>query len=293
MDAADPSSLQSLSPILKTADLPNPAAAGIRSGVKLSWFALVLEAFCLTSAQADVSLPYLKTPDQVYSNVTVFSVNATDINFKHARGIANAKLKDLEPDLQMRFKFNPGANGIPAKQTAEPKPRGNPKPAPTVDEEMEVPEIHAKAFKGKSAPAFQIEKWITAEPKTSGKFVLVDFWATWCGPCRQSVPHLNNLAEAFSDKLVIVGLSDESQSDITAMKSPKLKYAVATDTKGRMKKALEVKGIPHAIIIDPKGIVRFEGHPGYLTENGVATIIRKFGNNPPSENQKPPAHRGL
>ena len=57
-----------------------------------------------------------------------------------------------------------------------------------------------------------------------------------------------------------------------------MNYSVAIDQRGRMKGNLAVRGIPHALIIDPQGIVRFEGHPDYLTEAGVATLLRKHAN---------------
>ena len=46
-----------------------------------------------------------------------------------------------------------------------------------------------------------IEKWLTTQPTTLGKCVLIDFWATWCGPCRASIPHLNEIAKANQDKM--------------------------------------------------------------------------------------------
>jgi len=250
-------------------------------------------SFGLT-ALADLKLPFLKTPTQTYSNVTVLSLTATDVNFTHAQGIANAKLKDLEPELQKRFNYNPtkageaatkqaAASAEYARQAAAQKPVAKkaelePAAKEAPDVEIQVASISAKSIKGQAAPPLQVEKWLTTEPDTSGKFVLVDFWATWCGPCRQSIPHLNGLAKKFGDQLVVIGLSNEKEAEVNAMKSPKINYNVAIDTQARMEKTLQVRGIPHALIIDPKGIVRFEGHPSYLSDEGVATLLRKYGN---------------
>ena len=141
----------------------------------------------------------------------------------------------------------------------------------------EEKKIWANSILGQKAPAFVVEKWLGDEPKREGKWVLIDFWATWCGPCRKAVPHLNELQKKFADQLVIIGVSDEKEEVIRKMTEPKIEYASAIDTQARMKKELAVTGIPHVIIIDPQGIVRWEGFPfltGHeLTEKVVTALL--------------------
>lgn len=138
-------------------------------------------------------------------------------------------------------------------------------------------QIWAKSVLGQKAPELVVEKWLTAQPETKGKWVLIDFWATWCGPCREAIPELNNIQKKFGDKLVVIGVSSETEEAVKKMASPKIEYASAIDLKARMNQALEVKGIPHCILIDPDGIVRWEGYPllagNELTEKVVAGIL--------------------
>ena len=243
----------------------------------------------LSAAVGAEKLPLLKVGNETYTNVTVSTITATDVYFTHSRGMGNAKLKNLDAETQKRFNFDAiKAGEVEKKQAAasvayqkkvnsSAPGRRSPTQAETAPEnDIPVPEIHAFSFLGRPAPQFVVEKWLTKLPQTAGKFVLVDFWATWCGPCRQSIPALNKLHSKFKDRLVIIGLSDELEVEVRAMKTPKLDYFVALDTAATMKTAAGVSGIPHAILLDPKGIVRFEGHPGYLSESGVAKLLAKY-----------------
>ena len=125
-------------------------------------------------------------------------------------------------------------------------------------------------------PNLVVEKWLTETLNLEGKFVIVDFWATWCGPCRRSIPELNTWSKKFNDKLVVIGLSDETEQDVRKMKEPQIEYSVAIDTKGRTLRDVGVRTIPHILLIDPKGIVRYQGHPGAINENILQTLFAKY-----------------
>jgi thiol-disulfide isomerase/thioredoxin len=140
----------------------------------------------------------------------------------------------------------------------------------------------AKSFLDQKAPDFVVEKWLSEEPSTKGKFILIDFWATWCGPCKKAIPELNHWHEKYSKQMIVIGLSDETEVKVTAMKSPVINYYSAIDTQKRLKSTFAVSGIPHIVLIDPKGIVRWEGFPflqGYeLTDQVLEDLFEKYGN---------------
>lgn len=248
------------------------------------------------SSEAEDKIPFLKVGVDSYTNVVVNSITDTDIYFKHDGGMGNARLKRLSPELQARFGYQPekaaaaekkqadanknARKEIATKAAAPSKPTAPAKtgsPAKVEPADIPVGKISAASFLGKAPPKMIVQKWLTPQPTTTGKFVLIDFWATWCGPCRQSIPHLNTLQAKFKDQLVVIGLSDESEADVRKMKSPKMEYSVGIDTAGTMSQAMSVRGIPHAIIMDPQGIVRFEGHPAHLNEKNVAGLFAKYG----------------
>lgn len=121
--------------------------------------------------------------------------------------------------------------------------------------------IWAKSFIGQQAPALEVEAWIQEPVDMEGKYVLVDIWATWCGPCRKVIPELNEWQKEFNDKLVIIGISNESREKVEPFAKENIQYANGYDTQARVKNALKVTGIPHVILIDPNGIVIWEGFP--------------------------------
>ncbi len=160
--------------------------------------------------------------------------------------------------------------GGAAETTARQRPDA---PAPRKD-------LFANSFINRPAPTFAVEQWLTAVPEVKGKMALIDFWATWCPPCRKAIPELNRIHAKFRDRLNVIGLSSESAAAVREMRSPQIDYALAIDTQGRMASAMGVRGIPHIVIVDPEGIVRWEGFPftpGHeLTEDVVEQLLDTY-----------------
>ena len=132
-------------------------------------------------------------------------------------------------------------------------------------------------LRGKAAPELLVETWISQKPDTEGKVMLVDFWATWCPPCRKAIPELNHWQEQFADDLVIVGLSDEDPATVrTFLETTEVNYTMAIDTQKRTYGALAVRAIPHVMIVSTDGIVRWQGFPGLKEDPLTADIIKQI-----------------
>lgn len=145
-------------------------------------------------------------------------------------------------------------------------------------------------------PAIPVEKWLTPLPKDlAGKYILVEFWATWCPPCRRSLHYLNYLAEHYKEELVVVALcemEEEAIQKITgAVKLKDMKFCVAIDTGRRLANILHVKGIPHALLLEPiYGGVVWEGMPtlpNYELSPSVLEKIMKIGRKLRTEGKLP------
>jgi cytochrome c biogenesis protein CcmG, thiol:disulfide interchange protein DsbE len=148
------------------------------------------------------------------------------------------------------------AENVSRQEQFEPSKSAELPPAPEPDKK-----IYAKSFINKPAPKFIVEEWLTKQPEMAGKMVLIDFWATWCKPCLVSIPKLNQFHRKHKDRLAIIGVSDETSETVRAHQGAKINYAVAVDTQRRMYEKLGIENIPHLIIVDPTGIVRWEGFP--------------------------------
>ncbi|MGN6369684.1 MAG: TlpA family protein disulfide reductase [Phycisphaerae bacterium] len=137
-------------------------------------------------------------------------------------------------------------------------------------------ELYANDVRGKAAPELVVEQWLTAKPETKGKVVLVDFWATWCPPCREAIPELNALQKKFKDDLVVIGISKEDPEVVKEfMKKTEFDYAVGIDSKNVAATKIGVRGIPHVLIISTDGVVRWQGFPFSEEEKLTAEIVQK------------------
>ncbi|MEZ6318579.1 MAG: TlpA disulfide reductase family protein [Phycisphaerales bacterium] len=101
-------------------------------------------------------------------------------------------------------------------------------------------------------------------PDTDGKVVVLDFWATWCGPCKKASPGLDALQQKFGSDVVIVGVSGQSEDQGTVeryLASHKVSYRHAFSPDQRAFNYLGVRGIPHVVVLSSDSVIRWQGNP--------------------------------
>lgn len=111
-----------------------------------------------------------------------------------------------------------------------------------------------------------------------GKVVLVDFWASWCGPCKQSLPVLNELAGRYSSRgLVVVGVSvDDSKAAMDQfLKKNVARFPMVRDAKQTLVAQVNVSSMPTSFILDAEGKVRFL-HNGFHGDKTRAQYVREI-----------------
>ncbi len=144
---------------------------------------------------------------------------------------------------------------------------------------------------GDPAPKLQTGKWVQGEPVKefeNGKAYVVEFWATWCGPCRVSIPHLNEIYTKYKDKgLIVIGQDcwerdDELVAPFVKKMGDKMTYRVALDDKkdnekGKMAEtwmtAAGRRGIPSAFLVDTKGKIAWIDHPMQLKDKTIEDVL--------------------
>jgi peroxiredoxin len=143
---------------------------------------------------------------------------------------------------------------------------------------------------GDPAPALTLAKTIKGESidLAAGKgkqTYVVEFWATWCGPCKTSIPHLTDLQKKFKDQgVTFIGISDETEDKVKPFvdkMGEKMDYVVAVDDARKTFKAYmeaySQNGIPTSFVVNKEGQIVWVGHPmGGLDEAITKVVAGKF-----------------
>jgi thiol-disulfide isomerase/thioredoxin len=137
---------------------------------------------------------------------------------------------------------------------------------------------------GDPAPPLTVERWVKGSPfkiAPGTNIFVVEFWATWCPPCRRSIPHLTELQKKYAGQGVIfLGVSDQPLTDVVpfvAGQGDNMAYRVGVDTSKRTFRAWMAaygeNGIPHAFIVNTNGMVVWHDFPTEDLDSALETLI--------------------
>jgi thiol-disulfide isomerase/thioredoxin len=146
-----------------------------------------------------------------------------------------------------------------------------------------VPSAHASVQLSSAAPDFTLKS--VGGPnlrlqEQRGQVVMINFWATWCGPCRQEMPLLDAMYKKYKKMgftLIGVNVEPDSKAAEAFLKTVPVSFPVAFDPDSSVSKLYSVQGMPSSVIIDRKGNARVI-HRGYRPgdENVYLDHIRKL-----------------
>lgn len=151
---------------------------------------------------------------------------------------------------------------------------------------LAIGSLNANAQKlgvGDPSPGLKISKWIKGDPVEAplkGKVHVVEFWATWCGPCRVGMPHISELQTKYKDEVAFIGVTREDEKTVRGFlgkNAPSgkswddvIQYRLALDagnwTNNNYMRAAGQNGIPCAFVVGKEGIVEWIGHPARIDE---------------------------
>lgn len=261
---------------------------------RLPYLVLWLCVFLVATAHAaQIKLESMQVGSKVYRNVTVLGFNDTDVYFTHAGGIANARLRNLEPELQKMFDYNPQVAAEAERRQAEEnvqymqqvekeivvdyqQKRIAARRAELTHEASLADPLSEKSIIAQKLPEWKIERWIGAKPELRERPQLIYLWAPWSLASRKFMPEMNTLHEKFGREVAFISLVSEPGSDPETEAGVRADFATAIDPGATLLKKLEITALPQVLVVDAKGVVRYFGHPAALNEQRLKDLLAKF-----------------
>jgi thiol-disulfide isomerase/thioredoxin len=111
-----------------------------------------------------------------------------------------------------------------------------------------------------------------------GKFVVVNFWATWCGPCIQEMPMLEEYYNKYSPDLVVLGINEKENPNVVRefLEQIPISYPILLDRSAELAPIYQLMALPVTVFVDQEGILRFH-HIGFMTEEQFDNYLFLLG----------------
>ena len=132
---------------------------------------------------------------------------------------------------------------------------------------------------GQEAPSLSEVKIIDKQiPNLENKFVFIDFWATWCSPCRESLPHVDKLAEKYKDKVVFFAISDEKEMGVRQFlqKNNFNSLIFGLDIQKDLFSKFDIRSVPQYYLLSPTNKILASGISSEVSDNYLDSILTRY-----------------
>ncbi len=253
---------------------------------------IIVLAVIAFTARAAEHLAVLKVGNNTYTNVTVTQATATDIFFTYPGGSGNAKLKSLDPELQKHFHYDAAqgqklenaqnqANAA-YQQELRRQPQVRPPDLTRLPEPKLPPELPTGLKIGEKFPSFEesdVSGAALSVEGHKGRVTLIDFWATWCGPCRDELPHVLAAYRQYHDDgfdIIGVSLDTDRNALATFTQAQNMSWPQYFDGQGwnnKLAKQYNVRSIPMSYLLDRHGTIIGAGLRGEALGDAVKKAL--------------------
>jgi peroxiredoxin len=133
---------------------------------------------------------------------------------------------------------------------------------------------------GRAAPNFHLRDLADGSASLTdyrGEWVLVNFWASWCGPCRSEVPDLQQLIQRRPNDIVVLGVNQQETRDAAAKFAEEfdVTYPMVLDRSGEVSQAYRAQGLPVSYLVNPEGVI-VKAYLGRVTDDDLDALEAEY-----------------
>jgi len=185
-------------------------------------------------------------------------VRIAGLNYRGAQAMIDRLVEErMNPDEEVLESPAPEASSVATYPPPDPRDR-----------------VMAKDLRGAEAPALEAQRWFDAKPEPGDRSLMVVFFRTWSTHVPKMLPVLNAMATERSEDLVVVGMSAENPVRVRRfIEDNDVRFPIGVDRSGTMLLALQLRAMPHALLISPDGVVRWQGQPLSLRQDTLERIL--------------------